>query len=176
MDDAKTEAQEKEEIRLKIVSAYQNLEKPKEKVEDGWYVMNDPGEEFGGSWIVGKFTAAIKELADALDVKPWMFGASHSGADKGKLMFQFGVRDPNGREWTFSSQYRLATLEANENTQQTWQLKSTDDELADVGRFLANRLRRAVVTQRCDDLGSPIFSPVTFDPTPPESQEHITSE
>jgi hypothetical protein len=160
MDDTKADEQEKEELKLKIVEAYTKLEKPKEKVDDGWYVMTDPGEEFGGNWIVGKFTASIKELAEALDVKPWMLGASHSDADKGKLLFQFGVRDPDGREWTFSSQYRLAKLEAEESLVKSWNIKSTDDFLGPVGQFLANRLNRSVSTQACDDQGEPTSSNV----------------
>ena len=162
-----TESEEKEKIKIIIEAAAAEVkDKAKAKANDDWYVMTDPGEEFGGNWIVGKFTASIKELADALGVKPWMFGASHSAADKGKLMFQFGVRDPNGREWTFSSQYRFSTLDAQENTLQVWQVKSTEENLADAGKFLANRLKRSVTMQGCDDQGSPFGVPFTFDHTP----------
>lgn len=162
-----TEDEEKEKIKLIIEAAAAEVhEKAKTKVEDGWYVMTDPGEEFGGNWLVGKFTAAIKELADALDVKPWMFGASHSAADKGKLLFQFGVRDPNGKEWTFSSQYRFATLDANENVQQAWQIKGTDESLVSVAGFLANRLKRSVSVCGCDETGTTFGVPVTFNHTP----------
>jgi hypothetical protein len=146
MDDTKSEAEQKEEIKLKIVGAFNELEKPKPKVEDGWHVMVDPGEEFGGNWPVGIVKASFKEFAEAFSVKPWVLGASHSGADKGKVMLQFGVKDPNDKEWTFSSQYRLDRVDENESTLVWWQIKSTDDVI-NVGQFLANRFGRPVSVQ-----------------------------
>lgn len=139
------EKAEDEKLNLVIAEAAKRI-KARRTFNDGWTVMKDVGESFGGVWPVGTLVASLKEFGEAFDCPPWVNGSAATGCTKGKLLTEFGVKDPSGREWTFGCEMRFNELDTKSDLQVAWNIKGTDDA-GNVGQFLADRFQRTLATR-----------------------------
>lgn len=163
MEDSSSADLSKEKLKLVLQEHLDKISsEPVAPVDDGWHVMKDPGECFGGLWPVGVFSGTLDEMSDIIHKHPWIAGAKASGASKGKVSLTWGVRDPQNREWTFTTVAKFDVLK-NQNNPQTveFTIYSTADVI-EVGQWLANRLKRPVNVQAILDDGSRHRATSTF--------------
>lgn len=149
MDD---EEEKKKQLQIQIKTTLEEVKKNL-RPDDGWKVLVEAGDSLGGLWPVGVTTASFKEFAEKFQVKPWVFGPSLSAVERHKLLVQFGVRDPQNREWVFSSELRMKQLDESIDEQVTWKIESTADVI-EVGQWLADTFGRPLVVRAFLDDGS----------------------